>query len=604
MKKTGKSKAGSSLSKQSNGGQTLIEGAMILTVGIILVKIIGAVFKIPLGNIIGATGMGYYSTAYSLYLPIYTLAAAGFPSAIARQVAENITLGRYKDAQKVQRIAIRVFLITGTLGFIAMAVAGIIITNYGSVSHNAIYAILAMSPSVFFCCVMSSYRGYYEGLRNMVPTAASQVIEALGKLIIGLGLAVVIMEIGKNTYLDASLVAGAGASGSTTVNVYGVECHSFNDALNASYPLAAGGALFGIMLGSVFGMIYMIIRSKKLGMGFTKQQLSSAPEPQSGKEILKNFLIIGIPIALGVLAVNLTQLIDTFTIQSRLQQLDMAALRAEYGDSMADVSNTPKEIANFLWGSYNFGITIYNLLPYITQALGVSALPALAAAWTAKNAEKIEESINSVVKMAVLVCFPAGLGVFALSGEILQLLYPGKPGADICEPMLRVLGLMILFGSMAAPINSMLQAVGKQAVPVKLMVCGAVIKLVMNYTLVGTQSINIKGAPYGSLACYVFIVVCSLVVLCRTTKVKMDVKSTFIKPFIAAVLCGVTAFGVNKLMSLVITSKINVVLAIGFGGIVYVVSLLLTRAISKKDVLMLPKGEKIAKILEKRGWIV
>ena len=134
-------------------GQSLVQGAAILTFGTILVKVIGAIFKIPLGNIIGEAGMGYFSAAYALYLPVYTLSAAGFPSALARQVAENTAMGRYKDARKVHRVAQRVFLVTGILGFIAMAAGGFVYINF--VDKDSIYSVLAMSPSVFFCCMFT-----------------------------------------------------------------------------------------------------------------------------------------------------------------------------------------------------------------------------------------------------------------------------------------------------------------------------------------------------------------------------------------------------------------------------------------------------------------
>lgn len=589
---------GSGTSKQ----QTLVEGAVILTLGIALVKLIGAIVKIPLANIIGEAGMGYYSSAYNLYLPFFTLASGGFPAALSRQVSENMTLGRYKDAEKVRIVARNTFLITGTICFIGMVIAGIALTGNGYYNSKAIYAILAMCPSVFFCCVMGAYRGYNEGLRNMIPTALSQIIEALGKLFIGFTAALIVVKSAENKFLEASsLIGGAAAAAEEGVMIFGTECHSLNEALNASYPFAAAGALAGITLGSAAALLYLMIRYRTQGSGITKEQLKKAPAPQETKVIFKKFLEIGIPIALGVLAINLTQLIDSLTVQSQISNLDANGLRNIYGDYIA---NQPDEdIPNFLWGVYNNGLTLYNLVPYLTQAFGTSALPALAAAWIIKDREKIAESITSVLKLGVLIAFPAGVGICALSNPILKMLYP-EATAGICPPMLRVLGIMALFGAMAGPVNSMLQAVGKQMVPVKLMCIGAVIKLVLNYTLVGVESINIKGAPIGSLACYVFIVVSSVVILCKTAEIKLDIMSTFIRPLAAAVLCGLSAWGVQTVLNLITDSRIVTVLAIGVAVVVYIISLLALKAVSKSDLLLIPKGEKLAKILEKRGWIV
>lgn len=583
--------------------QSLVEGALILTVGVALVKLIGAIFKIPLGNIIGEAGMGYYYSAYSLYVPFFTLASAGFPAALSRQVAENVTLGRYRDAAKVRVIARNIFLITGTVCFIGMVAAGFILTNGGWMNEKAIYAILMMCPSVFFCCMMGAYRGYNEGMRNMIPTATSQVIEALGKLIIGLGTAIVVVKIGENTYLKtATLAGGLAGSAQNGVKVFGTMCYSFSEAQNASYPFAAAAALMGITLGSAASLIYLIIRYKLKGSGITDQQLAKSPEPADTKSIIKTFLRIGIPIALGVLSVNLTQLIDGVMIQSQLKSLSANGLRNIYG-SLLD-SQKDGDIPVFLYGVYNYGVTLYNLVPYLTQAFGTSALPNLASAWIIKDRAKIEESVNSVFKLSALLAFPAGVGLCALSSEILHLLYPGTAAAEICPPMLRVLGIMAIFGALAAPINCMLQAVGKQMTPVKLMLGGAVIKLVLNYVLVGNLKVNIMGAPCGSLACYVFIVVCSIIILCRTTKVRISVMSTFVKPLVCAALCGAAAWGTSQLLQSVMGSKIATLAAICVAAVVYIISLFALKTLTKQDVLLLPKGEKLAKVLEKRGLIV
>ena len=197
----------------------------------------------------------------------------------------------------------------------------------------------------------------------------------------------------------------------------------------------------------------------------------------------------------------------------------------------------------------------------------------------------------------------------ALAGPILQLLYPGKPAAEIAVPMLRVLGLMVLFGSLVTPINSMLQAVGRQKVPVYLMLIGASIKLLLNFTLVGIPEINIKGAPIGSISCYIFIVVASLIILYRRAKIKPDLLTTFIKPLFAAGLCALSAWATYGLLDRLIQSDSRIVgalmtvVAITVAIVVYAAVILLIKGMTKDDILMLPKGEKIANILAKKNLI-
>ena len=214
-----------------------------------------------------------------------------------------------------------------------------------------------------------------------------------------------------------------------------------------------------------------------------------------------------------------------------------------------------------------------------------------------------------MVKISVLIGFPSGLGICALAGPILELLYPGKPAAVIAVPMLRVLGVMVLFGALVTPINSMLQAVGRQKVPVYLMLIGASIKLLLNFTLVGIPEINIKGAPVGSISCYIFIVVASLIILYRRAKIKPDLVTTFLKPLFAAILCALSAWAVNGLLHKLIPSDsravgaLITVLAILVAMAVYTFVILLIKGMTREDILMLPKGEKIVNILEKKKLI-
>ena len=174
--------------------QSFLHGSLILVVATALVKIIGAIYRIPLANILDTAGMGFYSTAYDLYVPMYSIAMAGLPVAISRIVAEHTASGKYKDAKKTLKMAQLAFLVTGSTGFILMLVLAFVLTGpLGVFNIGSLPGILAIAPCLVFCCIMSAYRGYYEGLRNMTPTAISSVIEALGKLVFGFSLAYVIL---------------------------------------------------------------------------------------------------------------------------------------------------------------------------------------------------------------------------------------------------------------------------------------------------------------------------------------------------------------------------------------------------------------------------
>ena len=177
--------------------QNFLQGAVVLMVATILVKVIGALFKIPLMNMIGGIGMGYFNAAYQLFNPLYTLAVAGMPIATARMVAESVAGGRQREARKIMKISRAIFLVMGIAVFILMA-AGSGLFVKAIQNPNALWSVLALAPAVLFGCVMSSYRGYYQGLRNMFPTAISQVIEAIVKLLAGIFCAYLFIRICKH----------------------------------------------------------------------------------------------------------------------------------------------------------------------------------------------------------------------------------------------------------------------------------------------------------------------------------------------------------------------------------------------------------------------
>ena len=203
-----------------------------------------------------------------------------------------------------------------------------------------------------------------------------------------------------------------------------------------------------------------------------------------------------------------------------------------------------------------------------------------------------------------MIAFPAGFGICALAEPILTLVYQADPASiPIAAPILRVLGIAAIFVALSSPTNSMLQAIGRVKVPVRLMLIGGFLKLAVNFSLVPIPSVNIQGAPYGTLLCYVTIICISVPVLCRAAGVRLRFGKVFLKPLFAGALCGITAWAGYGLLSRVAGNTVAASFSILAAGIVYVAVLCLTHGVEKYDILMLPKGEKIAKLLEKYGLI-
>lgn len=580
--------------------QSFLQGSLVLLCATFIVKIIGALFKLPLTNLIGSIGMGYFGTAYSFFTVFQTIAIAGFPAAISRLVAENMANERYRDVKRVYRVALKVFLITGTVGTIAMFIGSFFYCRYYLEDMNYLPALLIMSPCVFFYCMMSVNRGYFQGMRNMKPTAISQVIEALCKLILGLIFANLVINWGMKQYSESGVVFGTAVS-------------TAEEAEIASLPYAAAGAILAVTIGTVLGMIFLMLRRNVLGDGITKEDIEYSPKPRSQRYILRSLLVIAIPVALASIANNLSTVIDTVTIQGGLKSLvenNPETMMAQFG-SMTSLNT----MATFVWGAYSgMALTLFNLVPTITGTFGVSALPTVTTSWATHDIPGTKKSIESILRITALIAIPAGLGLSAVAKPLLSALYSDNAGGvAVATPLVVMLGFAAVFVAMTGPIHSILQAVGKASFIVKALVVTAVIKFALNFTLIRIPSLNINGAPIGTLVSNIFLLVVDIICLSRTTKIKFSLRSVFVKPFIAGLACAASAFvvsfGLDKILSSVESIGVRTANVICVGAavvvaiIVYCVVILAIKGITKNEVVMLPKGEKIAAILEKKHLI-
>ena len=258
-------------------------------------------------------------------------------------------------------------------------------------------------------------------------------------------------------------------------------------------------------------------------------------------------------------------------------------------------------IPNYLYGVYSgMPVTLFNLVPAIAMTFGTAALPNVAAAWTSHNRHRIKNSIDTVLRLTTLIAIPAGIGLSVMSKEVLSLLYPLRMNeVEIAAPLLQVMGITVIFVCTCASCHSILQGIGKERLPLIFMLIGAAVKLVFNYIFVAVPSFNIQAAPYGSLLCYILIMLIDIIAINRHAQIRINLYSTFILPLGCGILCGIGAKLSYYLFDILLSERLSTVCAIGVAVIIYGVTILLTKGITKKDFLMVPKGEKIAKVLEK-----
>ncbi len=600
--------------------QSMLNGAMVLMAAIILVKIIGALFKMPMTSMIGITGRGYFNSAYEIYTPIFAIAMAGLPVAVSKMVAESVALGRLRQARRIFSVSKKLFLIVGTLGTLILLIIAFPYAKWIA-NIKSLPAILCVAPSIFFCCYMSAYRGYYEGLRNMVPTAISQVIEALGKLVIGLALIKLIMNRGL-----AQFNAGIAASGGVSAEVFGTKVTTLNEANSVIVPRAAAGAVLGVTIGSLLSLLFLMAFYRLKHDSFHPEQVRLSPPPQEGTTVAREMITIAIPMVVSAVILNLTNFIDVATIQARLTSAlnkDFSTVVNMYAASINRASelgrlnvNDVAEVMKYIWGAYGTALDFKTLVPTITIQLGVSAIPALATAWAIKNKKDMRSTIETVLRIGMIIALPAGIGMACMATPILTVIY-GRGNSNeairIIAPILVSYGLFTPIIAISTPTTNMLQAVGRADIPMKTVAAAAVCKILCNFILVGMPKINIYGAVVGTILFYVLIVSINMGFLLKISQVRVNWLGVFCKPLVAALLCGITAFASHGIIvrifpadttqSILNSDTIATVIGIGLGAVVYLISLLLLKGVVKEDVSVLPKGEKIAKMLEKYGLL-
>ena len=545
-------------------------GAAILTAGIIIVKLIGALYKVPLGNILSDAGFADFNAAYDIYALLIIISTGGLPVALSKMVSEANAQGRTNQVNRVFRLAVCAFCVLGTLSFLIMAVFPAQLAAFMGNSRSY-WSILALAPAVFFICPMSALRGYFQGHSLMTPTAISQIIEALCKLSIGLILANAIMKAGKDE------------------------------------SLAAAGAILGVSVGVLLAMLYMYWCYR----GHQGSLKKGRDTPDSSREILSTLAKLAIPITIGSSIIAATNILDGAILMDRLQK----------GLGMTE------DVARTLQGVYKKTMTLYNLPSSFMVPLTSSVIPAVSAARAVRNYRLGAQISETTLRTTALLAFPAGIGLFALGEPIIRLLYP-TTDVELAGWMLSVLGIASIAVCFMLVSNSIMQAHKLVTLPMATTLIGCILKLIVGYVLIGNPDINVRGGAISTVACFSVIAILDLVIIKLALPRSLSYVRVFAKPAAAAAAMGLTAWAVCGLLSKALVkvaffqqmteegtpvldaagaavlswkgNALAVMAAIGMAAIVYFALILLTKAISKEDLSLMPKGDKIARLLRIR----
>lgn len=565
-----------------------LKNTAILFVSMTITKIIGAVFKIPLANLLGGTGMGYFSTAYGLYSPVFALTAAGVPTVVMRSTAQNIALNRECEAASLKRTALVLFTLIGLVGTLAIAIFSSPFSQYIACSPNSRFAVLAISPAVIFCCSASVLRGYYEGLSDVMPSAAASVAESASRAVFGLSLSYAIVFYAKKRFESGC-------------DVFSISCSTAQQAYEAALPYAAAGAVAAVSISELFGLITLIAADKHHSR---KCQIKIT---HFKKNDCFSLLRETVPIAACALIMNCVSFIDLLTVTRTIStsaSLNIDFFEQKYGDILQSCGSN-EALANFMYGSYSgIAMSIFMLIPSFAGMAEKTALPEIAAAWERGDNNKLSEHCFTFLRTTVIIGAPACFGAAALAKPILLMLYKSRTAEiSVCLDSFKALCFGGLFMIIASCFFGIFQAVGKPHIPLILMTVSVALKFVLNPILISIPFLNITGVAIASSAGYVVMSIGGAVYIKKTFSFKIHLIKAIIPPILCAAVCGCTAIMVYKMLTGIDDSPFRAVIAIISGAFVYGILLVFGGVFRTSGIIKRKNEKKFQKPLEKNNKI-
>lgn len=508
------------------------KNAAVLGFAGILVKILGAIYRVPITAMITDVGLGYYQAAYPIYEIMLAISTAGLPVAVATMVSKFVANGEYKKSEKTMKTS-----------FILMSILGIVLATvifFGSnylieiyKNPGAYYAMVALVPAMVFSPMLASLRGYYQGRQIMTPTAISQIIVQFFRLISGL-----------------------------------LFCYLL---LSKGYEFAAGGASLGSGVGAIAGLVYMLYIHYKNRRYLRDETLKDSSPNCKSLPIIKKMIKIALPISIGSAIVPLMDSIDVGLVMNGL---------IDGGLTAADAN------MRFAWLK-GMASTLINLPQVVAVALGVSIIPIISGFTAKGEKEKIVERIRIVIKVALLIGVPCMIGLFVLSYPIIALIYPttGDIAINGTSIILKILSISVVPLVLITVMTSILQAMGNEKTPVINLLIGAVLKIIITIVLTRFPSINIYGAAIGSVLGYILTFILDIISMKKLFNFKFE--KNILSIIISSILMGILAAVLNGVLNSLVGPKISTILVIIISTIFYFILLLIFKTLTKEDIELL-----------------
>ena len=535
--------------------QNFLQGAALLAIATAIVKLIGAFYKLPLNMAIGAEGYSYFTTAYDIYSVMLLISTAGLPVAVSRMISQASTLEHSTRMRKIFRTALVMFAFMGALTSVLMIFGAKPLANVMN-QPDAWISIACLGPCGILICLMSAYRGYFNGQRDMAPTSVTQVIEAFVKLVVGLALAFLLIR------------------------------------MTGKVALAAGGAILGVTMGSAIALVYMLAKFRPAYRSLPVTD----EDPGTTKDTVKELLTIAIPITIGSAGLQLLTVIESGLYMDRLVHLMETG---QYMSHMVEGTVTAQKAAATLKGLFNMTQTIFNMPCAFIPAITMSIIPAITSHITLMNDKAVCATEESAARITGLISMPCAVGLFIL-GEPVTALIGGYEGEKLvlAGQLMALMGVGVFFYSIVQLTNAVMQAHGHASIPVVNMLLAGVMRLIIVYLLTGNPSIQLLGAPIGAALCYLCIGILNLIAMRKVIPQKPAITKNLLRPLIPSVVMGIAALAVWLGLKQATDSRLFLcAIPVMVGVAIYAFLAIKLKAITKEDCLLLPKGDKIAKIL-------
>lgn len=516
--------------------KSIVGGMTVLGITGLICKIIAVLYRIPLAWLIGEQGIGTFQLVFPTYNLLLTLSSAGLPVAISRMVSFSLARNDPRNAHRTFKHALYILTMLGAIGtFLMIVFHPFLSERVGDPETQA--GFIAIAPALLIVCTMSAFRGLLQGQQNMVPTAVSQLIEQIAKVIISLPLA----------FLGARI----GVSEPGQINI----------------GYAAAGALLGTSIGEAIALFYMTVVYRKNKPQLLRRTQDETAEPISRGAMIKRLVSLSVPITLAACIVPLASFIDSGMVVNQL----------------IGSAGFAREEARAMFGRYSgYVINYINVPTAFAQAISMSMVPAVSAGLARGDYAAVRRQSHTGLRMAFLIGLPCSVGMSMLSKELLMFLYrfPTEAALNQTAELLSLSSFTIVLFTVVQATSGILQGLRKQRIPMYTLLLGVGLKILINYNLIGIPEINIYGAPIGSLVCYGVSMLPNLYYVHKYARLPYDVMGIFVKPALATAAMGVALYYLRMLLPYSRVVTVALVLA---GMAVFGVVALLIGAMTKAD---------------------